>query len=1453
MNSTTCPRSGKKIRTGVLLLVGLLILGATLWGAFESRKRTDTRIRQELIRQAVSIAAALPIEEVQALSFTPGDKDRPEYQYLSRSLHAYAKTAGLRSIYTLSRLDPNTLAFGPESLKPDDIYASAPGEIYQQPLPENFEIFKTATPFATGPYTDEYGSFISAYAPVIHPRSGQVLAVIGVDIEQQHWHLALRRAQWLPVLLITFPLGLLAFIMIQGGLPHPDQTEHSKFSQKLLPALCGLIMLLLTAGTTWLFYQMERFVREETFHTTALLKAEIYANKLKALQNDITGLTAFFDSSSLVDSAEFNQFCAQTLADHPIDSVAWCPRVPASHLEAFENELRREGLPDFSYRPLPNATGKSEITYPARYVFGITGEPSLPGYDTYSTPLRREAIDTAFRSGRATASAPLTLSIRSQESKGFLIFQPVTTPREQGVLSIIIQPAGMMRRFGRLSASISSGLSGYLFEITPDAAPFLFAGPKNDSGSRRIEVLNSENLRRIVPVLAFGRTYMLAFQPNARWYQTHTLQNWKTALFAGLSLTGFLTGLLVTLTNRPAVLEKHVRARTAELRNSEQRFRDLINTIPDLVWLKDPDGHYLNCNRRFEKFFDASEKDILGKTDYAFVDSTIADDFRAHDLKAIETRQPIRYEESIQFASDGHQELLETVKTPLYDEQNQLIGTLGISRDITERKQTEEALQKSEEKLRRIIENSTNMFYSHTPEGLLTYVSPQVKNILGYEKNDALKNWQTLTSDHPANQQAFLSTEKALRTGKAQPPYEVQLIHREGHMVWAEVREAPLIKNGKTVAMVGSLTDITVRKQALEEKEQSQNLLRSILDTIPIRVWWKDSQNRFMGINRGCALEMGLQSPEDIIGKTDHDLFPKENADHYVTDDEEVRDTGRPKLGIEEVILLSDNNLRWQETNKVPLRNSQGNIIGTVGTGTDITDRKQSEAELQRSRRLLEQVINANPDLLWMKNPDGTFLMCNTQFEKLVGVPQTQLIGKTDYDFFPVAQADDCKQQDLHALQKKATSTYQEFLRHAGKNKDVFYETIKTPVYDHGDQPIGVLGIGRDITERVKLESTVRQAQKLDSIGQLAGGVAHDFNNMLMGIMGYIELSRTQISANHPVQEFLDEMYRISERSADLTRKLLGFARKQITAPRELNLNDTIHGMLKMLRRLIGEDVELIWEPGEDLWEVSMDPSQVDQILVNLCVNARDAIKGVGSIRISTSNIRLDAKSCTLLPGATPGEYILIKVTDTGKGLAPNIRERIFEPFFTTKDIGEGTGLGLSTVHGIIKQNSGHIQVQSREQEGTTFFINIPRLVSKDVTHEVDDSMTEVLKGTETLLLVEDDHSILDITTLILENQGYQVLAASSPLEALELVKQHTGKLDLMITDVVMPGMSGPDLAKQLMTQDPNLKCIFMSGYTAEFITPEDIQNPLTAFLPKPFSGIVLNHAVRKLLDSTPL
>ena len=312
----------------------------------------------------------------------------------------------------------------------------------------------------------------------------------------------------------------------------------------------------------------------------------------------------------------------------------------------------------------------------------------------------------------------------------------------------------------------------------------------------------------------------------------------------------------------------------------------------------------------------------------------------------------------------------------------------------------------------------------------------------------------------------------------------------------------------------------------------------------------------------------------------------------------------------------------------------------------------------------------------------------------------------------------------------------------------------------------------------------------MESVGRLAGGVAHDFNNMLGVIIGRAEMALGQ-DVSTDVQHDLKEILNAGQRSADLTRQLLAFARKQTAAPKILDLNDTISGMLKMLKRLIGEDIELSWVPGSDLWKVKIDPSQVDQILANLAVNARDAISGVGAITLKAENVVVDDSDRAETPELIPGEYVLLTVSDTGEGMSQEVREKIFEPFFTTKELGKGTGLGLSTVYGIVKQNDGFIHVASEPGKGTTFKIYLPRFEDETAQVPSEEVTGKRPTGTETILLVEDDEAILSLSKMILENLGYTVLAAQTPGHAIHLVEEHPGDIHLLITDVVMPEMNG--------------------------------------------------------------
>ena len=387
-----------------------------------------------------------------------------------------------------------------------------------------------------------------------------------------------------------------------------------------------------------------------------------------------------------------------------------------------------------------------------------------------------------------------------------------------------------------------------------------------------------------------------------------------------------------------------------------------------------------------------------------------------------------------------------------------------------------------------------------------------------------------------------------------------------------------------------------------------------------------------------------------------------------------------------------------------------------------------------------------------------------------------------------------------------------------------------------------------DITDRRNLEEQLRQAQKMESVGRLAGGVAHDFNNMLSVIIGYSQLAMDKMAPSDPVRHDLEAILEAGQRSADIVRKLLAFARKQTISPQVLDLNQTVESMLKMLRRLIGEDIDLAWLPGPGLWPVYMDPSQLDQILANLCVNARDAIVDVGKVTIETGNVTVDENYCTGRVDVVPGEFVLLAVSDDGFGMEKTILDNIFEPFFTTKEVGEGTGLGLATVHGIVKQNNGFVNVYSERGKGTTFKLYFPRHAGALVKTNTESELAMPQSRGETVLIVEDEPIILEMGQQMLENLGYRVLAAGSPNDALQLAEANADTIDLLLTDVVMPEMNGRDLAGRLHMLYPDLSILFMSGYTANVIAHRGVLDEGVVFIQKPFTKKDLDGKVREAL-----
>ena len=477
---------------------------------------------------------------------------------------------------------------------------------------------------------------------------------------------------------------------------------------------------------------------------------------------------------------------------------------------------------------------------------------------------------------------------------------------------------------------------------------------------------------------------------------------------------------------------------------------------------------------------------------------------------------------------------------------------------------------------------------------------------------------------------------------------------------------------------------------------------------------------------------------------------------------------------------------------------------------------------------------------------EALILDANEEYERMYGYKRDELVGRSAFDlglWFDKAQ-----REHIVSLLRRGEPVRDLELKGRTKSGDVRTVHYNGQLIDIGGITCLISAVV-DITDRKRLESQLQQAQKLEAVGRLAGGIAHDFNNLLSVILGQADLASQTLTPTNPAHESIQEMRKAAERSAELTRQLLVFARRQDAAPRPLDLNQAISERLAMLRRLIGENVALKWNPSPSPWSVKMDPTQVDQILINLAVNARDAITDVGTLTISTEN-RLQEKAPPQHAGSEgPGEWVILRVTDTGTGMGNESLAHIFEPFFTTKEIGKGTGMGLATVYGIVQHSGGRIEVESELGRGTTFRVYLPRTLETAVTvHKAE--RTELVRGHETVLVVEDEPAILKFTRTTLHLLGYSVIEAASAKDALALATGHDGPLHLLLTDVVMPEMNGRDLYTRIAASHPGIRVIFMSGYSADvFPRPNDGKGDVS-FLQKPFSMQQLSAKVREVLDA---
>jgi len=678
------------------------------------------------------------------------------------------------------------------------------------------------------------------------------------------------------------------------------------------------------------------------------------------------------------------------------------------------------------------------------------------------------------------------------------------------------------------------------------------------------------------------------------------------------------------------------------------------------------------------------------------------------------------------------------------------------------------------------------------------------------------------------------------------------VVKKDAVEIFAEWRFRALMISGLLATLVLSIGAMGIllwqreRKQHFERLYASESLLRANVERHSIIL--KAIGDAVIATDASGRVELLNQAAEKLTGWSEGEARGRQLDEVFRIISEETRSpvespvTKVLKEGVvvglanHTLLIGRDGSERPIADSGAPIYDEQGNITGVVLVFRDQTEERRIEIELRQSEERFRGFVENAHDVVYSLSPAGVITYISPNWTDFLGDGAENPLGQV---FDHLIHPDDlglCRNFFEKTLKCGEKQTSPEYRVKFSDKTWRWQVSSGSPVKDEDGQIIGFIGIARDVTEQVALRDQLLQSQKVEAVGRLAGGVAHDFNNMLGVILGNAELALAKIKPDDPLFKRLKQIVNAAQRSAEVTRQLLAFARKQTVAPKVLDLNISVTGMLQMLERLIGEDIDIAWRPASELWQIRIDPSQLDQLLANLCVNARDAIGGVGKITIETRNVSFDDEYCANHIDVFPGDYVLLAVSDDGCGIEKELQAKIFEPFFTTKSLGRGTGLGLATVHGIVKQNNGFINVYSELDRGTTFRIYLPRQVG-EVEEMINRENSAIPSGCgETVLLVEDDQAILEMTRSMLESHHYQVLTAWSPSEAMRLAQLKEDSIDLMITDVVMPEMNGRDLAGIIQALQPQMKVLFMSGYTANVIAHHGVLDDGVNFIQKPFS-----------------
>lgn len=1338
-------------RPRYLLAVTIAAIGiVVLAGVWQTRRLTQcvTRHEQEtLMAHAATVARSLSPAQFGKLTFTAGDTNLPCYHALHLQFAAAARHLGLTGLFTVAQRD-GQFVFGPESYPTGHPYATVPGTRYMNPPAEVPLVFAEHLPRVTPLFSDEFGLFITAFVPVLDPRSGETAFLLAADMNLPVFRKRLLRVRLFSAALMTALIALLWTLHLTIRKRLPVTRAPRVYRHYAETVLCALILLLLTGAVAWHYRIAETHERAKLLLTAAQQQTSLIANEFEAIRKSLEGLAFVFRASDTITEKEFSFFTSHMVSDYLIQAVTWSPVVKPHEVTALELDARASGLTTYrvwhagSAQTTELPADPSPCLYPIRFIEPLQGHERSLGLNQLSDPIRRDGLLRALENAAPIATRPLTLTAVSNTPTGILIYQFASSATQTGVVAFaynVINALSIPLNRTAVSAD-NQGLIVDLCHLEASAPPIFLTstGTAVPRASRSAEWHPLDGWQAVhLSFLAFGNTYGVVVKASSAWLAAHPLRHGVTAAAAGLLLTAVMTAFLFFLNGRRLMLEREVRSRTEELKLAHEKVTGILSAAPVAMMLVDRETRVLDANPRAERL--VSNQILTCRTEPCGVFLTCANQAlavagcgHARPCKSCTLRNTI-----LDVAEQGEPVFdrdmtLTTTRQGLHETYHVKFGAAPVMLngqrhvviaiyDVTAWYRTEQ--------LYRTLFNEMNYGFllveqpasAAASDFIIRAANPALQKLTGKKPSELI--------GHPLDRSLAIPAEliadmgRVLASGEA---VRAQFFFEALNKYFDCTVFRPL---DRQVAII--FTDVTDQKRAENALLYERNLLYALMDNHPDRIFFKDADLRFIKVSKEQARELGLASPAQAIGKTLEDLLPDDAASRTMEREHTILQTGKPLLAQVKKTVDASGKAHWDSVSKAPIQDAAGACIGLVG-------------------------------------------------------------------------------------------------------------------------------IARDITPEIELQQHLQHMTKMDAIGRLAGGVAHDFNNLLQAILGYTELLLFGMDERSPQHGDLKEIERAARRAADLTRQLLTFSRKQRIEPQVLDVNQTILSTEKMLRRLMGDTILITLDLRPDLKTVLLDPSQMEQILLNLAVNAKDAMSNGGQLMFRTDMTVLDDAAAASHPEAQPGTFVRLTVSDTGSGIPDEMLPHVFEPFFTTKERGKGTGLGLSVIYGIVKQCGGWITVTSSKGAGTHFSLYLP---ANETTGEspventfLPADIPSTLPGIgKTILLVEDEPGVRNLAALVLQGAGYKVHVCTGADEAKAIFAREHARIDLLFSDVVLIGQNGIDLALDLRRQTPALPCLLCSGYADDTVRWDSIQKEGFHFLPKPYPvAKLLSAVIEALTDAAP-